>query len=321
MVMNFWEEQRRARKATVQYVCIFIVLTLAAATLAEVAMRTFARDHYHPNFPVMGLAFLTITLLVAAFNYMRYSGYGGSYVAESMNGRLVEPYTSHPKERQLMNIVEEIAVATSLPMPPVYIIDANEINAFAAGTKPDNAAIAVTQGTLNQLNRDELQGVIAHEFGHIYNADMKIGMRLAAMIMGFFIASYLGLRLLQGASYGSRRENGRRGGNPILAAALILLAVGAVTWFFGSLLQSMVSRKRELLADASAIQYTRNPQGLANALRKIAAMGDRSDMPKSGKPFAHLYFNEHESMWAKLFATHPPIKERIAIIEGRQQDL
>jgi len=222
-----------------------------------------------------------------------------------------------------LNIVEEIALATSLPIPPVYILEVEEINAFAAGTTPENAAITVTRGCMRLLNRDELQGVLAHEFGHIYNRDMTIGMRVAAMIMGFFIVTYIGLRLLEGAAWsgGGRRydDEDRRGGNPIFIIALICLIAGSLTWFFGSILQAMVSRQREYLADASAVQYTRNPQGIANALKKIAASGV-SDMPKSGKAFAHLYFNEPPSFWSRLFATHPPLEARIAAIEGGEYE-
>ena len=202
MAMNFWEAQRKAKSKTTLYFTIFIILTLVAASLAEMAMRIFAKDSYNnPEFPYVGLGFLLITFLVAAFNYMNYLQSGGSYVAESLGAQKVDPYTSHPKERQLLNIVEEIALATSLPFPPVYILEAEEINAFAAGTSPDNAAITVTRGCLNLLTRDELQGVLAHEFGHIYNRDMTIGMRVAAMIMGFFVISFIGLRLLQMCSF------------------------------------------------------------------------------------------------------------------------
>lgn len=321
MVMNFWEAQRQAKSKTVFYITIFIILTFLAAGLAEWAMRAFAGDSYgHHTVPYVGLGFLAIVFGVAGFNYVNYLQIGGSYVAESMGAELVNPYTRHPKERQLINIVEEIAIATSLPVPPIYIIEAQEINAFAAGTNPENAAITVTRGCLNLLNRDELQGVVAHEFGHIYNRDMTIGMRVAAMIMGFFIVSYLGLRLLEGAAYGggeSRRDDDgdRRGGNPVLIIALICIIAGSLMWFFGSILQAMVSRQREYLADASSVQYTRNPQGMINALKKIGE-SQISDMPRSGKPFAHLYFNEHGSFWSRLFATHPPLEERIAAIEG-----
>lgn len=316
MAMNFWEAQRQARSKTVLYLCIFVILTLLTAILAELAMRAFAGENYEADFPYVGLSLIGIILAVAGFNYLNYLQSGGSYVAESVGARLVNPDTRNPKERQLLNVVEEIALATSLPIPPVYILEAQEINAFAAGTSSDNAAITVTRGCLMALNRDELQGVLAHEFGHIYNRDMLIGMRVAAMIMGFFIISYIGIRMLQGASYASRSDDDdRRGGNPLLIIALIFMVAGAFMWFFGSILQAMVSRQREYLADASSVQFTRNPSGIANALRKIerAAL---SDMPKSGQAFAHLYFNEHASLWQRLFATHPPLEKRIAAIEG-----
>ncbi len=311
----FWEAQRRAQTRTLQYMILFVVLTLLAAFVAEMAMRTFAADSYGDSgFPYVGTAFLAVTFLVAGFNYLRYLDSGGRVVAESMGGTLINPATSNSRERQLLNIIEELALAASLPIPPVYIIPAQEINAFAAGTSPENAAIGVTVGTLTLLNRDELQGVLAHEFGHIYHRDMKVGMRVAAMVMGFFIASYIGLRLLTSSAYGYRnRDEDRRGGNPVVVIALIFLAIGAITWFFGSILQATVSRQRELLADATSVQFTRNPEGLVGALRKIAKM-DLSDMPRSGQAFSHLYFNEHPSFWARLFATHPPIEERIGAI-------
>lgn len=317
MVMNFWEAQRKAKARTAWYLTVFVILTVVAAALGEAAMRYFAWDSYgNPDIPYVGLAFLALTFLVAGFNYMNFLHSGGSYVAESVGAYRVDPNTDYPKERQLLNIVEEIALATSLPVPPVYILEAEEINAFAAGTNPDNAAITVTVGCLKLLNRDELQGVLAHEFGHIYNRDMNVGMRVAAMVAGFFVVSYIGLRLLEGTFFSSRRDNGdRKGGNPIAVIALIFIIAGSITWFFGSILQAMVSRQREYLADACSVQFTRNPNAIANALRKIANL-PISDMPRSGQPFAHLYFNEHPSFWARLFATHPPVEERIAAIEG-----
>lgn len=317
MAMNFWEAQRQAKSKTFYYLLVFTILTFVSAALAEWAMRTLAFDSYgDPPLPYFGIGVLVLTFLVAGFNYLSYTNAGGSYVAESVGAELVNRETRDPKERQLLNIVEEIALATSLPIPPVYILDAREINAFAAGTSPQNAAICVTTGCLYLLNRDELQGVLAHEFGHIYNRDMNIGMRVAAMIAGFFFITYIGLRILQGSFYSdSRRDGERKGGNPVVLIGLILLIAGAVTWFFGSILQSMVSRQREYLADACSVQYTRNPEGIANALRKILH-SHSNDMPRNGQPFAHLYFNEHESFFARLFATHPPLEDRIAAIEG-----
>ncbi|MBS4162827.1 Protease HtpX-like protein [Candidatus Protochlamydia amoebophila] len=318
MAMNFWEAQHEAKTKTTLYLVIFFILTFISATLAEILVRGFAQDGYHTDFPYVGLGFLSVIFCVAGFNYMNYLQNGGSYVAESLGAKLVDQNTRDDKEKQLLNIVEEIALATSLPIPPVYILEAQEINAFAAGTSYDNAAITVTQGCLLALNRDELQGVLAHEFGHIYNRDMLIGMRVAAMIMGFFIVSYIGLRMLQIAPYARRDDKEeRKSGNPVAAIGMIFTLVGAFMWFFGSILQAVVSRQREYLADASSVQYTRNPLGISNALKKIQDY-KLSDMPKSGKPFAHLYFNEHISFWQRLFASHPPIEDRIAAIEGHK---
>ena len=207
-----------------------------------------------------------------------------------------------------------MALAASLPSPPVYILeDSREINAFAAGITPENAAITVTRGTMELLNRDELQGVVAHEFGHIYNGDMKISMRLAAMVMGFFFVLYIGMRLLQFSSFRRRDEDSK--GNPVAIAALILLVAGVLTWFFGSVLKAMVSREKEYLADACAVQFTRNPNGIANALRKIAKE-ESHDMPNQGMAYSHLYLDNHSGLSA-LFATHPPLKKRIEAIEGK----
>lgn len=315
MAMDFWEAQRRARSRTSLYITVFVILTIIIAVLAEMAMRYFAGANYNPPLPFIGLAFLMITFGVATFQYLMFRSYGGSYVAESVGAQEVDPQTNHPKIKQLLNVVEEIAVASSLPMPAVYILNAKEINAFAAGMTHNDAAITVTMGTLNNLTRDELQGVVAHEFGHIHNGDMIISMRLAAMIMGFFFVLYIGLRLLQFSSFESRDDNGRKGGNPIALAALILLLAGSITWFAGSILKSMISREREYLADASAVQFTRNPDGIANALRKIANEAVH-DMPKDGIAISHMYF-EDTSALSSLFATHPPIGKRIAAIEGR----
>lgn len=310
MAMNFWEAQRKARSLTTLYISLFIILTILVAVITEIALRTFTEGDYDPPIPFIGIGFLLITFLVAGYNYGMFHQYGGSYVAESVGGYPIDPETVDYKERQLINIVEEMAVATSLPMPAIYILPAREINAFAAGLTRDKAAIAITEGALERLNRDEIQGVIAHEFGHVYNGDMLISMRLAAMVMGFFFVLYIGLRLLQGSSFRSRDNNGK-GGSPILIAALILMAAGALTWFFGSILKATISRQREYLADASAVQFTRNPSGIANALRKIA--NDKYlDMPKTGGAYSHMYLEDHTS----IFATHPPIEKRIAILEG-----
>lgn len=315
MVMDFWEAQRRARSRTTFYVTLFVLLTFIVAVGVEVGMRSLAADSYSPPFPIAGLLFALITFIVAGLQYLSFCTNGGGYVASSLGAYRVSPQTADGQERQLLNIIEEMAVAASLPMPEVYILEAHQINAFAAGLSSQDAAITVTEGTLKLLNRDELQGVIAHEFGHVYNGDMKVSMRLAAMVMGFFFVLYIGLRLLQFSP--SRRSNGNGGGrsNPIPLIAMLFIVAGIVTWFFGSILKAAVSREREYLADACAVQFTRNPEGIANALRKIDAT-TTVDMPKQGAAYSHLYFDDR-SAFSGLFDTHPPIAKRIAAIEGR----
>lgn len=317
MAINFWEAQKKARSRTTLYLVLFVTMAIAIAAGAELAMRQFAGDAYHPPEPLVAVGFLVVTIGVAAFQYMLYNSQGGSYVAESVGGQLIDPNTSNFHYQQVLNIVQEIALASGMPVPPVYLIPAEDINAFAAGMNPDNAAIAITVGALKKLNRDELQGVIAHEFGHIYNGDMKISMRLAAMVMGFFIALYIGMRLLEFSSFSRRSRDNEKGGNPLVILALVFVVSGVITWIAGSILKASVSRQREYLADACAVQFTRNPNGIANALRKIAAIAPKNDMPSSGMSISHMYFNDH-SFLSNLFATHPPLEKRIAALEGRE---
>jgi heat shock protein HtpX len=315
MAMDFWEAQRKARLRTAVFLILFVILTAIVSGLIEVALRYFAGEDYQPSYPIAGLVFAGLTFLIAGFQYLAFSVGGGSLVATSLGARQVDPNTSDFKVQTLLNIVQEMALAAHQPVPPVFILDAHQINAFAAGLSPDKAAITVTRGALTHLNRDELQGVIGHEFSHVANGDMLISMRLAALLMGFFFVLYLGLRIFQfSAIAGGRRDNNRRGGNPIMLAALLFVIGGAITWFFGSILKAAISRQREYLADASAVQYTRNPNGIAGALRKIAHT-TVSDMPSTGDAYSHLYFDDR-SWFSSLFATHPPIEKRIAAIEG-----
>lgn len=317
MTGNFWEAQRRARKKTKVYLFFFVTIALGMAILLEVALHSFSGPEYETQFPLLATVFLALTLGVAAFQYSMFRRYGGRYVAESVGGKLITLSTANEKELQLINIVQEIAIASSLPTPPVYLLDAKQINAFAAGLTKDNAAIAITKGALDTLNREELQGVVAHEFGHIYNGDMKISLTLAAMVMGFFFVLYMALRMLQFSSLSGRRQgNGQKGANPILLAALLLMGAGSISWFAGSILKAMVSREREYLADACAVQFTRNPNGIANALRKIAKEHHK-DMPAQAMAYSHLYLDNHLGINA-LFATHPPIEKRIKAILGLQ---
>jgi heat shock protein HtpX len=317
MVMDFWEAQRRARRLTTLYMTIFILLAIVVAIGAEFAVRALAEEDYNPSFPFVGSLFLLVTFSVAGFEYLMYRANGGSYVARAVGARLVDPQTRDFKEQQLLNIVQEMALAASIPVPPVYILDSSQsINAFAAGLTHQDAIITVTRGSLQSLTRDELQGVVAHELGHIHNGDMRISMRLAAMIMGFFFILYIGLRMFQFAPM-RRDESGRGGGgNAILIISLVFFVAGIITWFFGTILKACVSRQREYLADASAVQFTRHPEGIANALIKIGKE-EVHDMPGSGLAYSHMYLND-DSFLSSLFATHPSLKKRIAALLGGQ---
>jgi heat shock protein HtpX len=309
---NFWEAQKRARSRTTLFLFIFIFMAILMAIFVEMGMRFLVEDYARESIPWMGIGYFLLILAVAGFQYINFRLFGGAYVAESLGAERIDPETTNLKKKQLLNIVEEMAVAASLPVPPVYIMRVQQINAFAAGLSPQMAAITVTEGTLNRLNRDELQGVVAHELGHVYNGDMVISLRLAALLMGFFFVLYFGLRLMQ-FSWFQRGDN--RKGNPVIAVALLFLIAGSITWFFGSLLRAAVSREREYLADACAVQFTRNPDGIANALRKIG-QEQVSDMPKTGASYSHLYLDDHSS-FGGFFDTHPPLKKRIEAILGR----
>lgn len=309
--MNFWAAQQDAKRRTNWMVAAFIGLTFLVAFLAEIIVRALWIDYENPELPFIGISFVGLTFLVALFNYAMYQSQGGAAVAEALGAYKVSPQTIDPRERKLLNIVEEMAVATTLPMPEVFILQNEQINAFAAGTNAKNACICVTTGSMSRLSRDELQAVIGHEFGHIYNKDVVLGMKLSAMLMGFFFIFYMALRTLQFAPNSSSRE---KKGNPTALIALVMVGAGLLSYFAGKILSAMVSRQREYLADASSVQFTRNPDAMVGALKKIQKEVEFNNMPKAGMAFSHLYF-DHRTLTG-LFATHPPIEKRIEAIQG-----
>jgi len=242
---------------------------------------------------------------------------GGGVVAKSVGGRKVDPGTADPDERKLMNVVEEMAIASGTPVPEVYLLDQEQgINGFAAGYTPDDAAIAVTRGCVQNLSRDELQGVIAHEFSHILNGDMRMNIRLMGVLFGIMLISIIGNGLMRAGFWGGAASRSRdKSGNAIMLFGLGMMAIGGIGVFFGRLIQSAISREREYLADASAVQFTRNPDGIGGALKKIGGAGSVVNHHHASET-AHFFFaNALKSSFGGAFATHPPLPDRIQRIE------
>ncbi|MCX7701923.1 MAG: M48 family metallopeptidase, partial [Gemmataceae bacterium] len=257
----------------------------------------------------------TTVLLIGGMTALKLSelSSGGKAVAEMLGGRLVTTPTSDFHEKRLLNVVEEMAIASGIPVPPVYVLDGEGgINAFAAGYAPDQAVIGVSRGALEYLNRDELQGVIAHEFSHILNGDMRLNIRLIAIIFGIMGLAAFGSILLR------TRSRNDKGAGQIILLGLGLYLLGIVGAFVGNIIKAMVSRQREFLADASAVQFTRNPDGIGGALKKIGGLKDGAAIRNEHAPeAAHMFFADALSRLTDLFATHPPLPERIRRIDPK----
>jgi Zn-dependent protease with chaperone function len=320
--MDFFDRQEQAHRRTkwlVVYFVLAVASIMAAVYLAALVIfggLTSTRHHHGAlqltlwNPRLLGIvATSTLTLIVGGSLYKTaaLSG-GGRAFAASVGGQLLNPGTQVPAERRLLNVVEEMAIASGIPVPPVYVLSTEPgINAFAAGYSPQDAVIGVTRGCLTLLNRDELQGVIGHEFSHILNGDMRLNLRLIGLIFGILCLATIGRILL--------RTSGRKNAMPIFGLALI--AIGAVGVFFGRLIQAAVSRQREFLADASAVQFTRNPAGLSGALQKIGGLPHGSRLNSEHAADAcHMFFgNALRSSFLGAMATHPPLAERIRAVD------
>jgi len=266
-----------------------------------------------------------LTLIIIALGSMFKSAQlkkGGGYVARMLGGTLVDPATTDLDERKLINVVEEMAIAAGVPVPEIYLLR-NEpgINAFAAGHNNDDVAIGVTRGCVQTLSRDELQGVIAHEFSHIINGDMRLNIRLMGVVHGILVIGLIGYMLLRSLRYGRIRMRGRNGGAAvagILVVGLTLIIIGYAGVFFGNLIKAAVSRQREYLADASAVQFTRNPDGIGGALLKIGGFAPGAVVTApNARQASHLFFGSALSsrfLFKSALATHPPIEKRIKAI-------
>ncbi|MFL6646783.1 MAG: M48 family metalloprotease [Sulfurifustaceae bacterium] len=332
--MNFFEQQQRARSRTWLLTALFAAATLATVFLANVvglaivAFYTAGAGvtvslaswvHAHPQ-AAFWTSFGTLALIGAASMYRMASlSAGGRAVAQELGGARVDGESADGPHRQLLNVVEEMAIAAGVPVPEVYVLEQEPgINAFAAGFTVSDAAIAVTRGALDVLTREELQGVVAHEFGHILNGDMRLNTRLLGVLYGILFVGLTGRIILRSLS--RVRVSSRRGGGQFVLVAflagLALVVVGYVGLLFGSIIRAAVARQREFLADASAVQFTRNPQGIAGALKKIAASPLRAVLQAAdGAEVSHMLIADGRKMFERFFATHPPILARIKAID------
>lgn len=334
--MDFFEAQDRAKRNTGKLIALYILAVLGIISsiyLVSIFLIYSQVYDFEGHFwnvvwnPVLFAVVSTIVLLIIVIGTLFRIAQlrkGGSAVAEMLGGRKLDPSTTEPNEGRLINIVEEMSIASGLPVPDVYVLDNEEnINAFAAGLSTHDAAVGVTRGALEQLNRDELQGVIAHEFSHIFNGDMRLNIRLIGILNGILLIHIMGMLIIRSMFYSGgvrvRSRNGKGGGKSALVVALFgvaLIVIGYIGMIFGRMIQAAVSRQREYLADAAAVQYTRNPDGLAGALRKIGRTKKGAEI-KDGHAMemSHLFFaSSFHSALDRLYSTHPPLEKRIQAI-------
>lgn len=336
--MDFFHAQDNARRSTWRLVALFVAAVVSLVLLTNLlvaAVYAWASNHLQPgrldlgtmlaNLPAgywatISLGVVGVIALASGVRYLQVRS-GGRAIAEALGGRLLQHGTGDLREQRLLNVVEEMAIASGMPVPPVYLIEEPSINAFAAGFGTDDAVIGVNRGTLEHLNREELQGVIGHEFSHVLNGDSRINLRLIAVLHGILFIGLLGRGILygvgRGAGHGRSRRSGSSAAGPALALGLGLLVIGYAGTFFGNLIKAAVSRQREYLADAAAVQFTRNPYGIAGALKKIGGHSAGSIMRSSAaREASHIFFGQAQRVWlGSWMATHPPLERRIRALD------
>lgn len=313
--MNFFEHQAAARRTSIRLLLLFALAVLGIVLAVDAGMLVVFGASGQAGGATRLLVFSTlVTILVigmgSLYRVASLRG-GGETVALQLGGVLVPENTTDTNLRRLRNVVEEIAIASGVPVPKLYVLEHEAaINALAAGYSPSDAAVAVTRGALDRLNRDELQGVIAHEFSHVLNGDMRLNIRLMGVLFGIMMLGLIGRKILQ---HGSARG---RNAVAILVMAVVAMLAGAVGLFFARMIKAGISRSRESLADASAVQFTRQTVGLAGALKKIAGLhqGSRLNDRGDAEEVSHMLFGDGIG-FSGLFATHPPLIERIRKLE------
>lgn len=322
-MVNFFEHQEEARKSTRNLLIAFLLSVCFIVALVNLCIHLYMQhvkltDTHLYEFKTESHVYVTLFLLVliiagTVYKTLFLMSKGGAYVAASLGGVLISGDTTLKDHRKVLNVVEEMAIASGCAVPKVYILENEDaINAFAAGWTPSEAVIGVTRGCVQKLNREELQGVIAHEFSHILNGDMRLNLWMIGILHGLFLITLVGEICLRSRSHTRYRSKDDKGGG-IAAAGLVLYVAGFIGVILGNLIKAAVSRQREYLADSSAVQFTRNPQGISHALRKIKiwAYGSRIKPPEA-KEASHLFFgNVLPAGFSGLMATHPPLNERI----------
>jgi Zn-dependent protease with chaperone function len=336
-MVDFFTRQERSRRNTRMLVVMFlaaVVAIVAAVTLVAAVLFGLFSDSPATGpgaspigsaaaanlGPLAVIAAITAALIALASLYRAATlAAGGGQVARMLGGTQLSPDSTDPLHKRLINVTEEMAIASGVPVPEIFVLEhESAINGFAAGLTPSNAAIAVTRGALEQLDRTELQGVIAHEFSHILNGDMRINQQLIGLSYGILFLALIGRFILHGARFGRRGRQGRDAA-AALAIGLGLVVIGSIGVFFSRLIKAAISRQRELLADASAVQFTRDPVGLAGALKKIGGYGSRLTSVNS-EEIAHMLFARSSRAFSGLFATHPPLPERIRALDPTFRD-
>ncbi|PBJ82536.1 peptidase M48 Ste24p [Lysobacteraceae bacterium NML93-0399] len=308
--MNFFERQARARRNSSRLVVLFSLAVLGIVVMVDLVVLLVAGPQ--PG----ALLFATIATVgvIGLGSLFRISSLssGGEPVAQQLGGVPVAEDTRDPQLRRLRNVVEEMSIASGVPVPKIYVLEHEAgINAFAAGYSTSDAVVAVTRGALDRLNRDELQGVVAHEFSHILNGDMRLNIRLVGVLFGILMIGIIGRKvLLHGRGFRNSATLA------IVGAALTAIVVGSLGMFFGRMIKAGVSRSREVLADASAVQFTRQTAGIAGALKKIGGLdaGSRLAHREDAEEVSHMLFGDGTGLRG-LFATHPPLLKRIQALE------
>ena len=308
--MNFFEQQAAARRTSSRLVILFALAVVAIVLAVDLVVWLGTQS---PRMVLFATVASVAVIAIGSMYRIASLGGGGEPVAQQMGGTPVPENTSDLNLRRLRNVVEEIAIASGVPVPKVYVLEHEAgINAFAAGYSTSDAVVAVTRGALDRLNRDELQGVIAHEFSHILNGDMRLNIRLVGVLFGILMIGLIGRKILEHGRFGGRSRNV----GAILIAALVAMVIGYIGLFFGRMIKAGVSRSREKLADASAVQFTRQTQGLSGALKKIGGLhdGSRLNQRSDAEEVSHMLFGDGVG-FSGLFATHPPLLERIRALE------